>query len=174
MWVSQGVRWVSDTSIQTDLGSGAGEWQVQKCLSRWSCVLTEAELSWAASLTCSMTPTALLWLSNRAGDGGAGSSASVDILSRTVPATRVLHTENKIICPCPQKSSAIIKIFSIKFTWNITHSYLHTSLRRTICLMIDQPLNGFINRGNYCYSSILQHIFSFFVTFMLTKMCCLW
>lgn len=38
-----------------------------------------------------MTPMACLWLSNRAGEGGAGSSVSVDILSRTVPVTRVLH-----------------------------------------------------------------------------------
>lgn len=52
--------------------------------------------SCAALLTCSMTPTACLWLSNRAGEGAAGSSASVDILSRTVPITRVLHTEYNV------------------------------------------------------------------------------
>lgn len=42
-------------------------------------------------LTCRMTPMACLWVSNRAGEGAAGSSASVDMLSRTVPITRVLY-----------------------------------------------------------------------------------
>lgn len=45
-----------------------------------------------SQLTCRTTPTALLWPSDRAGAGGAGSSASEDKLSRTVPVTRVLHT----------------------------------------------------------------------------------
>lgn len=48
-------------------------------------------------LTCSMTPTGCLWLSNSAGEGGAGSSGSlgsVNILSRTVPDTRVLDTHS--------------------------------------------------------------------------------
>lgn len=43
-------------------------------------------------LTCRTTPAvALLWLSHRAGQGGAGSSGREDRLSRTVPVTRVLH-----------------------------------------------------------------------------------
>lgn len=51
----------------------------------------EEEELWGV-LTCRTTPAvALLWLSHRAGQGGAGSSGREDRLSRTVPVTRVLH-----------------------------------------------------------------------------------
>lgn len=57
-------------------------------------VLVNRGQSCPVLLTCRMTPMACLWLSNRAGEGGAGSSASVDILSRMVPVTRVLDTQS--------------------------------------------------------------------------------
>lgn len=59
------------------------------CVSAWG----------RGGLTCSMTPMACLWLSNRAGEGAAGSSASVDMLSRTVPITRVLDEQGSEVTP---------------------------------------------------------------------------
>lgn len=49
-----------------------------------------------SALTCITMLMACLWLSKRAGEGAAGSSASVDILSRMVPITRVLYVEDKV------------------------------------------------------------------------------
>lgn len=40
-----------------------------------------------------------LWLSNRAGEGAAGSSASVDMLSRMVPITTVLEVQGSEVTP---------------------------------------------------------------------------
>lgn len=89
-----------------------------------------------------MTPTACLWLSNWAGEGAAGSSASVDILSRTVPITRVLHTEcNVTAYTTALKSSGdgnnnnrIIE----KYMVIIVFSYLVEEL---IDAKLNQPLN---------------------------------
>ena len=44
-----------------------------------------------------MTPVGCLWPSDRAGQGGAFSSRSIDILSSTVPLTRVLEHTHKVL-----------------------------------------------------------------------------
>lgn len=58
------------------------------------CVLVNRGQSCSMLLTCSMTPMACVWLSYRAGVGGAGIAAIADILSRSVPDTRVLDTQS--------------------------------------------------------------------------------
>ena len=55
-------------------------------------------------------------LSNRAGEGGAGSSVSVDILRRTVPLTSVLHMEHNITAYARELDKKIKKRENIKFT----------------------------------------------------------